>query len=319
MIDELGRRCLELLPTLEHLVVDHRALRLLVDELAEAPLPVPTWRHPAMPEQTGPLLDAVVWLGNALNFCYWVREGETMWAVPVEGHDEVDALGLFGALHGAAREGVDLGDAAWLVQAGPAGPTRIFDRGRGTLPLREARIAILAEIGQVLQERFGGRLEHALEAAGDDAVGMANFLARTFPSFRDERSYQGHRLPFLKRAQLAAAMLHLRRRALGAPGLRNTARLTAFADYMLPRALRGRGVLRYGPALTSRVDALQLIEPHSPEEVELRIATVGACELILGALRERGSTVDALTLDHWLWSAGQAMDKPHHRVLTTDY
>ncbi len=319
MIEALGVPCVELLPTLRCLQVDDSALAALVDELAATPLPVPTWEHPAMPAEPGPVLDAVIWLGNALNFCYWTPPGEAMWTVQVDGQPQVDALALFGALSGAARDGIDLGDAAWLAREDPGGPAQIFDRGQGTLPLRRARVRILNELGQVLLARFDGRLEHALAAAGDDAVGMARFLATSFPSFRDERRCQGQLLPFLKRAQLAAAMLHLRRRALGAPGLRNTNGLTAFADYMLPRALRGRGVLRYGSALAAQVDARATLAPHSPGETELRIATVGACELILAQLRARGGSADALSLDHWLWSTGQGMAQPHHRVLTTDY
>ena len=319
MIHDLGLACTELLPTLEHLSVDHDAIGILVRRLQRRPLPVPTWDHPAMPQQPGPTLDAVVWLGNALNFCYWVPPGQDMWAVDVQGRAEVDALGLFGALTGAARDGIDLADGRWLAREDRGGPALLFERGVGTLPLRQRRVAILNELGHVLLDHFDGRLEHAVDAAGNDAVGMARFLAASFPSYRDERVYRGRRLAFLKRAQLAAGMLHLRRRALGVPGLRGTHRLTAFADYMLPRALRGHGVLRYGPALAEGVDAQQTLEPHSPEEIEIRVATVGACELILAALRKHDDTADALGLDHWLWAAGQAMGQPHHRVITTDY
>jgi hypothetical protein len=282
-------------------------------------MPIPTWGHPALPDEPGPVLDAVVWLGNALNFCYWAPEGEVMWAVEVAGQPEVDALGLLGALHNAARKGVDLGDGTWLAREDEGGPALLFDQGRGHLPLRARRVAILQELGRVLVERFDGRLENAVATAGDDAVGMARFLAHHFPSFRDERRYQGLRLPFLKRAQLAAAMLHLRRRALGEPGLRGIERLTAFADYMLPRALRSQGVLVYSPALAARVDARQTLEAHSPEECEIRIATVAACHRILEGMREQDRAMDVTILDHWLWRAGQEEAAPHHRVLTTDY
>ncbi len=319
MIEALALPCLELIPQLAHLRVDPEALEGLVERLRARPLPIPTWEHPALPAEPGPLLDAVVWLGNALNFCYWVPEGERMWAVQVAGHPEVDALGLLGALHHAAQRGVDLGDGAWLAREDQAGPASLFAQGRGHLPLRERRVAILNELGRVLLERFDGRLENAVAAAGNDAVGMARFLARHFPSFRDERSYRGQHLPFLKRAQLAAAMLHLRRRALGAPGLEGIEQLTAFADYMLPRALRSQGVLVYGDALAARVDARHTLAAHSPEECEIRIATVGVCQRILDGLGGAGSRVDVTILDHWLWRTGQREPAPHHRVLTTDY
>ena len=319
MITSLGTPCTLLAPSLEHIQLEPRALALLADDVLEETPPSPTWDHPAMPAEPGPTLDAVVWLGNALNFCYWVPEGQTMWAVPVAGRPEVDALGLLGALHGAAQDGVDLGDARWLTHPGPDGPEAVFARGTGTLPLRRERVAILAELGGVLLERFEGRLEHAVAAVGNDAVDLARFLAHHFPSYRDQRSYRGQVLPFLKRAQLAAGMLHIRRLALGAPGLEGTDKLTAFADYMLPRVLRERGVLRYAPALATAVDNQHILEAHSPWECEIRIATVAACELLLAALRARGAEVDAVVLDHWLWRMGQGASAPHHRVLTTDY
>jgi hypothetical protein len=319
VIRKLGTPCTHLASSLEHVQLDPSALTRLATELLADPPPAPTWDHPAMPSEPGPTLDAVVWLGNALNFCYWVPPGSSMWAVPVAGQPEVDALGLLGALHGAAQDGADLGDARWLAQPGPDGPEAVFARGRGTLPLRQERVAILAELGRVLLERFDGRLEHAVTAAGDDAVGMARFLAHHFPSYLDQRSYRGHTLPFLKRAQLAAGMLHIRRQALGVPGLEGTTRLTAFADYMLPRVLRERGVLRYGPELAAAVDAERSLEAHSPAECEIRIATVAVCEALLAALRAGGAEVDAVVLDHWLWRMGQGATTPHHRVLTTDY
>jgi len=319
VIQDLGEPCVALLPSLSHVTVDHDALGRLADRIQGSPLPVPTWEHPAMPDAPGPTLDAVVWLANALNFCYWVPPGQRMWAVPVAGRPEVDAIGLLGALTGAARDGFDLGDGAWLAREDAGGPASIFARGDGHLPLRAERVGILNELGRVLLARFDGRLEHAQEAAGHDAVGLARFLMDRVPSFRDERVYRGQRLVFAKRAQLCAAMLHLRRRSLGAPGLRGTEHLTAFADYMLPRALRERGVLRYGPALAAGVDARRVLPAHSPEETEIRVATVGVCELLLGELRAGGLAVDALILDHWLWREGQAASAPHHRVLTTDY
>jgi hypothetical protein len=319
VIEHLGQPCVALLPTLQHLRVDTAAIEVLADRLADTPGPTPTWEHPAMPSEPGPLLDAVVWLGNALNFCYWVPEGERMWTVEIAGRPEVDALALFGAIHAIGRSGVDLGDARWLELEGPDGPAAIFALGEGLLPLREERVGILHELGRVLRACFDGRLENAVAAAGEDAVGVARFLAASFPSYRDLRHHRGVELPFFKRAQLAAGMLHIRRRALGLAGLKGTHRLTAFADYMLPRALRGAGVLRYEPALAARVDAMEGLVAHSLEERELRVATVGACELLLAALSQRGMEVDAVILDHWLWRMGQAMDAPHHRVITTDY
>lgn len=315
----LGAPCLALSAGLTHVAIDPEPLEAFAAELALDPPPLPTWDHPAIPDEAGPLLDAVVWLGNALNFCYWTPAGEPMWSIAWAGERHDDAMGIFSALRRAAAEGADLSDGRFLADETDDGPPRIFRPGAGVLPLLGRRIEILREIGRALVRDFRGRLERAVEAAGPDAPGMARFLARTFPSFRDERTYRGVSLPFLKRAQLAAGMLHARRVALGAPGLTGTGRLTVYADYMLPRALRAKGVLRYAPGLARRVDAAETLEAGGEEEAEIRIATVAASESLVRQARGRGADIDGLRLDYRLWERGFSAAGEHHRTICTDY
>ncbi len=312
MIHSLGEPCVALLPQLEQLRVDERALQRLAQQLREDPPGLPAWEVPSLPREPGPGLDAVVVLGNALNFCYWVPDARSMWTLRVAGRDQVDALAMFGALHLAWQQGADLCDGRWLAGEGPVD---ILAQGHGWLPLRAERIAILRGIGRELQRSYGGRLEPALAAAGEHAVGLARFLAASFPSFEDSRLYRNSSLRFLKRAQLAAAMLHCRRRALGLPGLRGCERLVIFADYMLPRLLRARGVLRYGPQLASAVDSGAELPAGARAETEIRVATVGVGE----RLRAMVPGLEAIALDHRLWRLGQRLEGRHHRTLTTDY
>jgi len=312
---QLAAQSLELLPRLKHLTVDEEAVAATVRRLAEDPPPWPRWAHPAFFETPGPRLDAQVWLGNALNFCYWVRPGEQMWAVPVAGEQEADAFGLFGCLRNAMEAGLDLADARVLHAEAPT----LLNAGRGVLPLLERRVEILREVAAVVAERFDGRLENAVAAAGPTVGGVAGFLAETFPSYRDERMVGGLTLPLLKRAQLAAGMLHARRLALGSPGLEGAETLTAYADYMLPRVLRHLGVLVYTPDLARRVDAMEELGQDEPAEAELRVATVGACELMADAVSARGVPLCAGQLDYWLWREGFGVSAPHHRTVTTDY
>ncbi len=311
----LARVCREILPEMQHVAVDAAAVAATADRLAADPPGWPRWDFPAFPEQAGPGTDALVWLGNALNFCYWVEPGQRMWAVEQAGEVQDDAPGLLAALRLGMDAGLDLCDAAVLDAEAPG----IFQGGQGTLPLVARRVEILREVAAVVAARFDGRLENAVAAAGVDAAGMAGFLAETFPSYRDGRELAGRELPLLKRAQLAAGMLHARRLALGAPGLHGVERLTAYADYMLPRVLRHLGVLVYSSDLARRVDALEPLAEAERAEAELRVATVGACELLVDAGRAAGADFCAAQLDYWLWREGFGVDAPHHRTVTTDY
>ena len=82
--------------------------------------------------------------------------------------------------------------------------------------------------------------------------------------------------------------------------------LTAFADYKVPQVLRGFGVLDYTVDLARRIDERRLIPMGSPEEVEIRAATVWACEWIRQELGSRGTALQAFEVDWTLWQAGQS-------------
>jgi len=98
--------------------------------------------------------------------------------------------------------------------------------------------------------------------------------------------------------------------------------LTIFADNLVPHVLRREGVLVYDPALAARIDAGELLEAGSPEEVEIRAAAVHAVECCVALLREAGVEMTARQLDTVLWTRGQlpAMKAhPRHRTRTTNY
>ena len=82
-------------------------------------------------------------------------------------------------------------------------------------------------------------------------------------------------------------------------------------------ALYFGGVLRYDPELAARIDAGELLEAGSAEEVEIRACAVHAGELIAARLG-----VPARTLDGWLWNRGQAPRykvRPRHRARSVFY
>jgi hypothetical protein len=86
--------------------------------------------------------------------------------------------------------------------------------------------------------------------------------------------------------------------------------------------LRRLGVLVYDDALARRIDARELIPAGSEPEVEIRAATIWACELIRQALVESDVSKTAMEIDWALWQAGQTAstdDRPYHRTLTGFY
>jgi hypothetical protein len=103
---------------------------------------------------------------------------------------------------------------------------------------------------------------------------------------------------------------------------RDMAQLTMFADYRVPQILRHMGIMVYAPALAERVDSLGEVPFGSPEEVEIRAATVVAVERLQQCLRKEGRSLLVLEVDWLLWQWGEAIKDdilPHHRTLTIYY
>ena len=172
----------------------------------------------------------------------------------------------------------------------------------------------LRDLGARLLTEHGGSFTAPIDAARGSAVVFAWRLG-AWPCFADRSRYDELSVPFLKRAQIAAADLA----RAGAAAWDDTGRLTMFADNLVPHVLRLDGVLAFDPQLVSRIDAGELIEHGSPEEVEIRACAVHAVELIVAA---RGGVVSAAAVDELLWQRGQGAvykASPRHRSRCTAY
>jgi hypothetical protein len=175
----------------------------------------------------------------------------------------------------------------------------------------------LNDLGRHLAREHGGRFELLLDAAGGSAEALVNLLAG-WECFADRSTYDELELPFLKRAQIAAADLA----RAGVASFRDLDRLTMFADNLVPHVLRLDGLLRFEPRLVERINRGELLEHGSREEVEIRACALHAVELIVAARGRAGSTSRAADLDQLLWERGQSpryKALPRHRSRTTAY
>jgi len=171
----------------------------------------------------------------------------------------------------------------------------------------------LRELGARVRDDHGGSFL-ALARAHETAEGLAGELAG-WPTWFDVSPYEELRVPFFKRAQIAAADLALAGLAPGG----DLHRLTLFADNLVPHVLRIDGVLELDDALVARIDAEELIEHDSPEEVEIRACALHAVELLVAAHPE---PTTATAVDNHLWHRGAGRRykaRPRHRARTTAY
>jgi len=173
--------------------------------------------------------------------------------------------------------------------------------------------ASLRDLGTRLSDGYGASALALAQSADGSAVALVERLAG-WCCFADVSRYEGRAVPFLKRAQIAAADLH----RAGVARFGDLDRLTMFADNLVPHVLRIDGVLRFSPALVARIDAGELIEHGSAEEVEIRACAVHAIELIAAA-RPDSCPAD---IDELLWLRGgepRYKASPRHRSRCTAY
>jgi hypothetical protein len=181
-------------------------------------------------------------------------------------------------------------------------------------PLMEQYASALRGVGERVLAEHAGSFAAVVDAAAGSAVALAGLLAG-WDAFADVSTYDGRSVPFYKRAQIAAADMD----RFGVAKLRETERLTAFADNLVPHVLRVDGILRLDPALEEAIDAEVLLVHGSPEEVELRACAVHAIELLSAATNGRLSPAQ---IDAALWNRGSGpayKSRPRPRSRSTAY
>ena len=282
------------------MVIDDARLADVASWLACEELPVPP-RFLPFPVPAESLPDFVL-VASCLNFAFTDFATRERWELVLDGRTYADADGLHAALW---RAGPEILHGEWLARVS-------VDRLRGILPglqLLEERAALLRECGEALLERWDGRFANVV-ASVTDVDSYLRLLTTEFPRFDD--------VPFWKLAQLSAWILQIE----GAAHWPDLDRLTAFADYIVPAALRALGVTRYSDELARTIDSWTPIDAGSPWEVEIRAAAVWACHLLARAVNERRPpelrVVDA-QIDARLWLPFHAGPVPHHLTRTIYY
>lgn len=254
---------------------------------------------------------------DTLNFCFW---GEPRWRISFEG----ELLDGYWALAAALKRALHTGELR-LDAAALATMTNerlaVLLAGEGTIPLLAERVTALRELGQVLAERWGGDVLQLIAASEGSAPRLAALVAREFTSFNDVASYAGRQIRFFKRAQIFVGDLYGAFNGQGLGSFEDVDQLTAFADYKVPQVLRRLGILVYTSRLATMVDNRIELPAGSPEEVEIRAATIWGVEELRQAMARQGRTVTAYQLDWYLWQLGQQSqaDKPYHRTRTIYY
>jgi len=266
-----------------------------------------------------------IMVSSTLNFAFTDFSTHEIFQVDFAGKRWWDAEAMFACLKRALDEGVPVLDGRYLRSVTRGDLEKIF-RGPTTIPLLDERTEILRSVGEVLSTHYDGHFHRFIDAGPPrlyaNGEGLLERLVKEFPRFNDVSRYGEHEVKFFKLAQLGLWLLHSAFHRSGGFRLEDIEKMTAFADYILPVALRVMGILSYSPALSEAVEQRQLISRDSTQEIEIRAHTLYATALLTEEINKRrppDRQVIIPQIDARLWTHYHATFLPHHLTRTIMY
>lgn len=267
--------------------------------------------------------DLIDWtmLNACLNFAFTDFATTERFDTTYDGHTWADAEAMYACFRRAMDNDIPVLDGAWMSQVNRTELGTIFE-GTIEIPMLEERVTILNEVGRTLTDRYNGAFHRFVNSCAPamyaDGDGLLERLLVEFPRFNDVSDYHGQPVQIHKLAQLGLWSMH----RTGVAVLDDIAAMTAFADYIVPVALRVMGILSCSTELAGKIDARMLIPRDSDEEIEIRAmalwATADLTEAV-NAIRPHDMQLVIPEIDYRLWKAYHASFAPHHLTKTVMY
>jgi hypothetical protein len=236
-----------------------------------------------------------------------------------------DSEAEFACIKRALDNGVPFLDGNYLAKITRAELNEVFE-GNMEMPMLDEKLEVLQQAGKVLAEKYGGRFHKFVHSCSprlyDDGNGLIDRLVKEFPRFNDVSHLDGHEIKFYKLVQLGIWMLYATLNHTGKFCVDDIEKMTAFADYIVPVALRLHGITRYSPQLESAINGHQLIPRDSRWEVEIRAHCLFATALLteeVNKLRPANRQVLIPQIDARFWVHFHTTSWPHHLTRTIMY
>lgn len=232
---------------------------------------------------------------------------------------------MLACMHRAVNSGTPLFSGEYLAGLTRDEFARVFS-GTIEMPMIDERVKIFNEVGRVLVEKYEGSYHNFVRScppklyAGGE--GLLERLVIEFPRFQDTSQYRGSTIQIYKLAQLGIWGMHLALSPKGLWKLEDASDLTAFADYIVPVALRLMGIFEYTPELEAKINALEEIKRDSEAEIELRASSIHAIALLTEEINKRRPNFEPLLMpqvDFRFWKSYHATHWPHHLTKTIMY
>lgn len=249
----------------------------------------------------------------------------TKFQVEYAGRTWSDSDALFACMKRAIDKGIPILDGSFLVQVTRSEMEALF-AGNIELPMLDEKTEILHQVGAVLTRKYDGRFHNFVVSCSpklyDGGKGLVDQLVSEFPRFRDVSPYDDEIIEFYKLPQLAIWFLYTSLRKAGKFRIDDLEKMSAFADYIVPVALRLLGITSYSAELESAINSHQQLPHDSPREVEIRAHCIYASALLaeeINRLRPPDRQIIIPQVDARLWTHYHTTWWPHHLTKTIMY
>jgi hypothetical protein len=236
-----------------------------------------------------------------------------------------DSDAEFACLKRAMDNGIPVLDGKWMASVTRAELANIFS-GNIEMPMLDEKLEVLHQVGPVLVQKYNGRFSNFIHSCSpklyDNGNGMVDRLVKEFPRFNDVSQYDGHEIKFYKLPQLGIWMLYANLHKPYNFQIEDLPAMTAFADYIVPLALRLLGITSYSPALEHAINTYQLIPRDSTQEIEIRAHCLYATALLseeINKIRPKDMQIIIPQVDARLWTHYLTTFWPHHLTRTIMY
>lgn len=309
MLEKVLSSCEEVMKNPKYLNIDYNKLNLFIDSIDYDNV-----KHWLSDNPYGLLeldiADIVNFLliFEAIDYSFW---GEPKWTIQTELGPKDGSDALLYALLKYVKDAkttdfssISLDDFKSILE------------GNVEIPLLEERYKTVVEVSNVVNSAMNGNFYEYIRNVTSDKE-LLEIIINYFPSFKDEREYNGKTVYFYKLAQLLVSdILHLRERIEKIDV--DYSNLLGCADYKIPQTLRALEIVSYGDKLTEIIDNKIEVEPSSEIEVEIRASMIVVINYIKNKLRN----VNAIDINDYLFVFSKKVKekaRPYHLCRNTNY
>lgn len=189
-------------------------------------------------------------------------------------------------------------------------------KGNVEIPYIKERYETLIQTSKIVKTTMNDNFYRYIYSIHND-IELFDMIIHHFPSFKDERVYEGRVIYFYKLAQLLTSdILHLREQMENIKV--DYSHLVGCADYRIPQAMRALDILEYNQELSNIIDHQLEIEFSSKYENEIRASII----VVIHYVKDKIKNTNAIDINDYFFITAKRLKeiaKPYHLCRNRNY